>query len=403
MYIKRRDMRERTVYLDNAATTYVSNEVLQEMLPYFTNNYANPASIHQKGLDASEAVKKAREQVALAINARPNEIIFTSGGTEADNLAVIGIANALKKKGKHIMISAIEHHAVLNAAEELKKQGFSVTELSVDSNGMVNLVDLLHNIRPDTTLISVMLANNEVGTIQNLQAITRLAKERNIYVHTDAVQAIGAVNIDVKQLDVDALSISAHKIYGPKGVGALYLKAGTPIKPIVFGGGQERGLRSGTLNVPGIVGLGKAIEVAVRDMSYNNQKLKGLRDLLIKEVTERIEGVKLNGHRFQRLPGNVNFSFEGVEGESLMLMLSERGIYVSTGSACNSTRLEPSHVLVAMGVDKGLAQGSIRFSLGKNLSKDDIFYVVDVLVDSVKWLRSISPISVKKKKGEDDV
>ena len=394
-------MGERTVYLDNAATTYVSNEVLQEMLPMFTTNYANPNSLHKKGLDATDAVKKARERVALAINAKPSEIIFTSGGTEADNLAIIVIANALKNKGKHIMISAIEHHAVFNAAEELKKQGFDVTVVSVDENGMVNLVDLIHSIRRDTVLISIMLANNEVGTIQNLKAITKLAKERNIYIHTDAVQALGVVNIDVKQLGVDALSISAHKIYGPKGVGALYLKTGVPLKAISFGGGQERGLRSGTLNVPGIVGLGKACEVAIRDMSYNNQKLRSLRDLFIKEVTERIDGVKLNGHKIQRLSSNVNFSFEGVEGESLMLMLNEYGIYVSTGSACNSTRLEPSHVLMAMGVEQGLAQGSIRFSFGKNLTKDDVFYVVDRLVECVKRLREISPIRVKKSKKDE--
>jgi len=394
-------MGERTVYLDNAATTYVSNEVLQEMLPMFTTNYANPNSLHKKGLDATDAVKRARERVALAINAKPSEIIFTSGGTEADNLAIIGIANALKNKGKHIMISAIEHHAVFNAAEELKKQGFDVTVVSVDENGMVNLVDLIHSIRRDTVLISMMLANNEVGTIQNLKAITKLAKERNIYIHTDAVQALGVVNIDVKQLGVDALSISAHKIYGPKGVGALYLKTGVPLKAISFGGGQERGLRSGTLNVPGIVGLGKACEVAIRDMSYNNQKLRSLRDLFIKEVTERIDGVKLNGHKIQRLSSNVNFSFEGVEGESLMLMLNEYGIYVSTGSACNSTRLEPSHVLMAMGVEQGLAQGSIRFSFGKNLTKDDVFYVVDRLVECVKRLREISPIRVKKSKKDE--
>ncbi len=395
---------QKTVYLDNAATTYVSNEVLQEMMPIFTSNYANPASLHNKGLEAMDAVKKARERVALAINAKPSEIIFTSGGTESDNLALIGIANALKEKGNHIMISAIEHHAIFNAAEELKRQGFDVTVLPVDENGMVNLVSLVDNMRKDTILISIMLANNEVGTIQNIRAIAKLAKQYNVYLHTDAVQAIGAVNIDVKKLDVDALSISAHKINGPKGVGALYLKSGVPIKPISFGGGQERGLRSGTLNVPGIVGLGKAIEVAVRDMPYNNQKLRTLRDILIKEVEERIEGVKLNGHRLQRLPNNVNFSFEGVEGESLMLMLNERGICVSTGSACNSTRLEPSHVLMAMGVDQGLAQGSIRFSLGKNLTRSDIYYVVENLVDCVKWLRSISPIKVKRKnKGEDDV
>ena len=394
-------MGERTVYLDNAATTYVSSEVLQEMMPIFTTNYANPNSLHKKGIDATNAVKLAREKVALAINAKPSEIIFTSGGTEADNMAIIGIANALKDKGKHIMISAIEHHAVFNAAEELKKQGFDVTIIPVDDTGMINLIELIHNVRKDTILLSVMLANNEVGTIQNLQAITKMAKEYNIYVHTDAVQAVGAINIDVKQLEVDALSISAHKIYGPKGVGALYLKTGVPIKPTSFGGGQERGLRSGTLNVPGIVGLGKAIEAAVRDMPYNNQKLKSLRELFIKEVEEKINGVKLNGHRFQRLASNVNFSFEGIEGESLMLMLNEHGIYVSTGSACNSTRLEPSHVLMAMGVDQGLAQGSIRFSLGKNLTKDDIYYTIDKLQECVKQLRDISPIKVKKKKNED--
>jgi cysteine desulfurase len=338
----------------------------------------------------------AREQVAKAIKAKPNEIVFTSGGTEANNLAILGIARARRGRGNHVIVSQVEHPSVLESVKVLEKEGFQVTYLPVSESGLVSLTDLLHDVRNDTILVSVMMANNEVGTVQNIRAISNICRDENIVFHTDAVQALGAVSIDVKTLGVDALTISGHKIYGPKGIGALYLKTGIPISKQLVGGGQERGLRAGTLNVPAIVGFGRACEVAVRDMAINNQKLKQVRDYFIAQVKMKIPGSHLNGHPLQRLANNVNFSFEAIEGEGLLTLLSLNGIAVSTGSACNSDKLEKSHVLKAMNIPEDLVQSSIRFSFCKSVSKDDIAYVVDTLAKCVERLRSFSPFRLRK-------
>ena len=384
----------RKVYLDNAATTFVSGEVLQEMLPCFNAIYGNSNSLHSFGRDASAIVDRARDRIAHAINAeKSNEIYFTSGGTEADNWAIKGIAHAYKSKGKHIITSSIEHHAVLDAYKQLESEGFEVTYLPVDKFGLVNLADVIHAIREDTILISIMAVNNEVGTIQNIKAIAKTAHDYNIIFHTDAVQAIGAFKIDVQDMEIDAMSMSAHKIYGPKGVGALYLKNGVMIENLLNGGNQERGKRGGTVNVPAVAGFGKAVEIACRDISINQQKLKAIRDYFIKSINEKIEYVQINGHPHQKIAGTVNMSFEMAEGESLLMLLDLDGIAVSTASACMSNALEPSHVLRAMGLSDELAQSAIRFSFGKNLSKSDIDYVVEMLAKNVSRLRSISALT----------
>ena len=384
----------RKVYLDNAATTFVSGEVLQEMLPCFNAIYGNSNSLHSFGRDASAIVDRARDRIAHAINAeKSNEIYFTSGGTEADNWAIKGIAHAYKSKGKHIITSSIEHHAVLDACKQLESEGFEVTYLPVDKFGLVNLADVIHAIREDTILISIMAVNNEVGTIQNIKAIAKTAHDYNIIFHTDAVQAIGAFKIDVQDMEIDAMSMSAHKIYGPKGVGALYLKNGVMIENLLNGGNQERGKRGGTVNVPAVAGFGKAVEIACRDISINQQKLKAIRDYFIKSINEKIEYVQINGHPHQKIAGTVNMSFEMAEGESLLMLLDLDGIAVSTASACMSNALEPSHVLRAMGLSDELAQSAIRFSFGKNLSKSDIDYVVEMLAKNVARLRSISALT----------
>ena len=382
------------VYLDSAATTYVSSEVLNEMLPCFNAVYGNANSIHGFGRDAAAIVDRARDRIAAAINAKSaNEIYFTSGGTEADNWAIKGIAHAYKSKGKHIITSSIEHHAVLDACKQLESEGFEVTYLPVDKFGLVNLADVIHAIREDTILISIMAVNNEVGTIQNIKAIAKTAHDYNIIFHTDAVQAIGAFKIDVQDMEIDAMSMSAHKIYGPKGVGALYLKNGVMIENLLNGGNQERGKRGGTVNVPAVAGFGKAVEIACRDISINQQKLKAIRDYFIKSINEKIEYVQINGHPHQKIAGTVNMSFEMAEGESLLMLLDLDGIAVSTASACMSNALEPSHVLRAMGLSDELAQSAIRFSFGKNLSKSDIDYVVEMLAKNVSRLRSISALT----------
>ena len=388
---------ENKIYLDNAATTFVSNEVLAEMMPVFTGDFGNASSFHAYGRSAEGLVAKARARVAKAIGAKTSEIIFTSGATEANNLAIIGIAKANAHKGKHIITTQIEHPSVLQACKYLEGEGFEVTYLPVDEQGMVSMVSLLNALRADTTLVSIMFANNEVGTIQYVRALSKIVHDKNAFFHTDAVQAIGCVSIDVEKLGVDALSISAHKIYGPKGVGALYLKSKVPCFKQSYGGGQEKNLRSGTLNVPGIVGLGKAIEVATRDMIVNNQKNKYLKDYFIKQVNEKIENVKLNGHPIQRLSNNINLSFEFVEGEAILMRLDMVGVCVSTGSACASGSLEPSHVLTAMGIADEIAQGSVRFTLGKDTTKQDIDFVVENLVKIVADLRAISPLTKKRK------
>lgn len=384
----------RKVYLDNASTTYVSSEVLAEMLPCFNTIYGNSSSLHGFGREASAIVDRARDRVAHAINAqKSNEIYFTSGGTEADNWAIKGIAHAYANKGKHIIVSSIEHHAVLDSCKQLEKEGFEVTYLPVDKNGLVNIADLLHAIKKTTTLISIMAVNNEIGTIQNIKAIAKTAHEYGIIFHTDAVQAIGAVKIDVQDMEIDAMSMSAHKIYGPKGAGALYLKNGVRIENLFSGGNQERAKRGGTTNVPAIAGFGKAIEIAVRDLSINQQKLKTVREYFITKVKERIPYIQVNGHPHQKINGTVNISFDMIEGESILMLLDLEGVAVSTASACTSNSLEPSHVLRAIGVPDELAQGSIRFSFGKNISKSDVDYTIDVLEKAVAKLRGISPIT----------
>ena len=388
-------MSTRKVYLDNAATTYVSNEVLTEMLPVFNTTYGNANSLHGFGREAMALLDAARDKVAAAIGADRSEIYFTSGGTEANNWALKGLAVANAKKGNCIITSKIEHHSVIETCKNLEEMGFKVIYLDVDKNGLVSIPDLLHYIDDKTILVSIMAANNEIGTVQNLQTIAKIAHEKGVIFHTDAVQAIGAVSIDVKVMGLDAMSLSGHKIYGPKGIGALYVKKGTKIDPIIFGGSQEKGKRGGTSNVAGAVGLGKAIEIAVRDLSVNSQKLKTMREYFVKKVNENIEDISINGNTVQRLPGIVNISFHFIEGESLMLLLDIDGIAVSTGSACSSGTLEQSHVLAAIGTPPECAQGSIRFSFGKSTTREEVDYVVESLKKNVKKLREMSPLNRK--------
>ncbi len=384
---------ERKIYLDNASTTYVSSEVLNEMMPCFNAIYGNAGSLHSFGRSAMAIVDKARDRIKEGINAKKStEIYFTSGGTEADNMAILGVAHAYANKGKHIITSQIEHHAVLNACKQLENEGFEVTYLPVDKTGLVSLPDLLHAIRKDTILISIMAVNNEVGTIQNVKTLAKIAHDYDIIFHTDAVQAIGQINIDVQDMEVDLLSISAHKIHGPKGVGALYVKSGINFEPITFGGNQERGKRSGTENVAGIAGLGKAVELATKNHIETNRKLRNIRDYFLEKLSENVEYFQINGHPHQKSNAIVNISFYGIEGESLLMLLDLAGICVSTGSACTSKSLLPSHVLEAMKVPADIAQGSIRFSFGTNISKADVDYVVSELTKAVAKLRSISPI-----------
>lgn len=384
---------DRKIYLDNASTTYVSQEVLNEMLPCFNVLYGNAGSIHSFGRTAMGIVDKARDRIKEGINAQKStEIYFTSGGTEADNLAILGVARAYSDKGKHIITSQIEHHAVLNACKQLEKEGFEVTYLPVDCSGLVSLPDLLHSIRKDTTLISIMSLNNEVGTIQNIKSIAKIAHDYGVIFHTDAVQAIGQVKIDVQDMEIDLLSMSAHKIHGPKGVGALYVKSGIKFNTLTYGGNQEREKRAGTENVPGIAGLGKAVEIATKNYSITNRKLKIIRDYFIEKLAEKVEYFQVNGHPYQKSNAIINISFYGVEGEALLMLLDLAGICVSTGSACTSKSLLPSHVLRAMNVPDDIAQGSIRFSFGTNISKADVDYVVDEIAKAVAKLRAISPI-----------
>lgn len=387
----------RKVYMDNAATTYVSNEVLTEMLPIFNTTYGNSSSLHGFGRDAVAELDKARDRVAKAINANPNEIYFTSGGTEANNWAIYGIAMANRNKGNHIITSSIEHHSILDMCKYLETQGFRVTYLPVDEYGLVSITDLIHNLTDDTILVSVMGANNEIGTVQNIHTIAKIAHEKNVPFHTDCVQAIGALSIDVKAMEIDALSLSAHKIHGPKGMGALYVKKGIRFESLIRGGNQERGKRGGTVNVVSAVGLGKAIEIATRDMSVNVKKLRAMREYFLTELGKRITDFKVNGHPQQRLPGLASVSFDFIEGESIMMLLDLEGIAVSTGSACSSGSLERSHVLTAIGLDPGLANGTIRFSFDKSTTKEEINYMLDVLEKSVAKLRAISPLNRKKR------
>ena len=396
-------MKEKIIYFDHAATTPIKKEVLEEMIPYLTEQYGNPSTIYKLGREAKKAIELARERVAKALNADIEEIYFTSGGTESDNWALKGTALANRDKGRHIITTTIEHHAVLNPLKYLEKIGFEVTYVPVEPNGIVDPNRIKEAIREDTILISVMLANNEIGTIQPIKEIAKIAKEREIIIHTDAVQAVGQIPVNVKDLGIDLLSLSAHKFYGPKGVGALYIRKGTRIHPFLQGGAQERNKRAGTENVAGIVGLGKAIEIANKNLHKYASKLQKLRDKLIDGVLSRIDYVRLNGDRYQRLPNNANFSFEFVEGESLLLLLDTKGIAASSGSACTSGSLEPSHVLLAIGLEPEVAHGSLRITLGEDNTEEDIDYLLEVLPEIVSRLREMSPLyeSVKKEGNKD--
>lgn len=387
-------------YFDHAATTPVDPRVLQKMLLYFTENFGNPNSQHACGRRTAAAVDEARDTVAALIGAKPSEIYFTSGGTESDNWALRGAAHANAERGKHLIVSAVEHPAMISTARELQKKGFEVTFAAVDEFGKVDLQKLKDSIRPDTTFIGVMTANNEIGTIQPIAEISALARERGIVFFTDAVQAAGALKLNVKEPAVDMLSFSGHKFYGPKGVGVLYIRSGVRVGKIITGGHQERSMRGGTTNVPGIVGLAEAFRLANEEMAQNNAHVSAIRDRFIARVLREIPYVKLNGHPKDRLPNNANFSFRYIEGESLLFSLDLAGIAVSSGSACSSGSLEPSHVLLATGLPEGLAHGSIRFSFGKENTAEQIDIAVEKLKEIVVRLRNLSPLFPKELKNE---
>lgn len=383
----------KNIYLDHNATTPLHPEVKKAMEPYGEEIFGNASSLHAFGREARKAVDEARVSLAELIGAKePREIIFTSGGTEADNMAIKGLAWALKEKGNHIITSKIEHHAVLEPAHFLEKFGFKITYLSCDKYGIVDLEELKRSITDKTVLISIMWANNEIGTIEPIGQIARIAKEKGIYFHTDAVQAVGKIPVDVQKEEVDLLSLSAHKFYGPKGVGALYIREGIKIEPLHHGGAHERRLRAGTENVPGIVGLGKAAQVALEDRDKETKHLIYLRDKLHQQIAKNIESVYLNGHPSQRLPNTLNISFDAIEGESIILNLDLEGVSCSTGSACTSATLEPSHVLLSLGISHRIAQGAVRFSLGRINTEEEIDYVIKVLLPIVEKLRKMSPL-----------
>jgi cysteine desulfurase len=386
---------EKFIYLDNAATTKLNPEVLEEMVPYLKEIYGNPSSIYSLAKKSSNAIKLARERVARALNANSNEIYFTSGGSESDNWAIKGIAFANKDKGKHIITTNIEHHAVLHTCQYLQKQGFKISYLPVESNGVIDVKKLQRAITKETILISIMFANNEIGSIQPIKKIGEIAKKNNIYFHSDAVQAVGNINIDVNDLNIDLLSLSAHKINGPKGVGALYIKEGTNIHNLIHGGEQERRKRAGTENVAGIVGLGKAIEINTTNIQTKTKTLTKLRDYTIEQIEKRIPDTVVNGDRKDRLSNNINICFKYIEGESMLLMLDMKGICASSGSACTSGSLEPSHVLLAIGLPHEIAHGSLRLTLGVDNTEKEIDYVVEILIDIVKKLRKMSPLIEK--------
>lgn len=380
------------VYMDNAATTAMRKEVLDAMLPYMTTMYGNPSSIHSFGRDAKLATDKARAQIASVLNCLPDEIIFTGGGSEADNMAIKGTASRLALKGKHIITSAVEHHAVLHTCAQLEKQGFEVTYLPVDGFGMVSPTDLEAAIRPDTILVTIMYANNEMGTIMPIKELAEVVHKHKVLFHTDAVQAVCHIPIDVKAEGIDMLSLSGHKFHGPKGIGALYIRRGVSVDPLISGGAQERNRRAGTENVPAIVGMGYAAEIAASTMIEDGVRLTKLRDRMISYILENIPYVKLNGHPTKRLPGNVNVSIEYIEGEAILLMLDINGIAASSGSACTSGSLDPSHVLLAMGLPHEIAHGSLRLSISDMTTDEEVDYVLDVLVKIVGRLREMSPL-----------
>ena len=391
----------KTYYFDHAATTPVKPDVFASMIPYFVEHYGNPSSIYGLGRENRQAVEGARERVAKALGAKTNEIYFTGCGTEADNWAIKGTAHAYAHKGKHIITSAIEHHAVLHTCAALEKEGFEVTYIKPDEYGIIQVADIEQAIRPDTILITIMFANNEIGTVQNIPEIGALAHEHGILFHTDAVQAFGALKIDVKEMNIDMLSMSAHKLYGPKGVGALYVRNGIRPEILLEGGAQERHRRGGTENVPGIVGFGKAVELAYSDLEETAAFVSSMRDYLIQQIEEKIPYIRLNGHRSQRLPNNVNFSFRYIEGEALLLSLDFKGIAASSGSACTSGSLDPSHVLLAIGLPHEIAHGSLRLTIGEETTMEDIDYVVENLVEIVDRLRRMSPLYEEILHGEN--
>ncbi len=380
------------IYMDNAATTRVTEPVAQAMMPYLTEVFGNPSSVHAFGRDARRALDAARAQVAKALNAKPNEIYFTGCGTESDNWAIRGTAYARKDKGNHIITSAIEHHAVLHTCEQLEKEGFRVTYLPVDEEGLIRIEDLKAAITDETILITIMTANNEIGTIQPIAEIGAIAKEKGIRFHTDAVQAIGSVKLDVKEMNIDMLSLSGHKFHAPKGVGVLYIRNGVRLERLIQGGAQERTQRAGTENLASIVALGKAIELATENIDAHNAQLTAMRDRLIDGILETIPETRLNGHRTQRLPGNVNVSVRYIEGEALLLSLDLKGIAASSGSACTSGSLDPSHVLLAIGLPHEIAHGSLRLSLSEENTMEEVEYVIQTLKEIVDRLRAMSPL-----------
>jgi cysteine desulfurase len=385
------------IYLDHNATTPVHPEVLEAMLPYYQDKFGNPSSIHSFGREAKVALEESREKVAYLLGVSSSEIYFTSGGTESDNLAVKGVAFANRDKGRHIITSKIEHHAILESCKFLEKEGFEVTYLPVESKGVVDPEDLRKALKNDTILVSIMYVNNEVGSIQPLEDISRIVKDKGIYLHTDAVQALGKIPIDVRKLNVDMLSVSGHKIYGPKGVGAVYIRKGVRITPWSHGGHHERSRRAGTENVPGIVGFAKAVELAVGELEDQNRHLKNLTETFYRKLVDTIPDVILNGDLSSRAVNTLNLSFKGVEGESVILSLDLKSVAVASGSACTSGTLEPSHVLSAMGIAPEIAQGAIRFSFGRDNTMEDVEYVAGILPDIVNRLRSMSPLYAKGK------
>ena len=386
---------ERTVYLDYSATTPVKQEVLDTMIPYFTENFGNPSSLYQQGLEAKLSLDHAREQVASLIGADPEEVIFTGGGSESDNWVLEGVAHKLKKQGRHIITSKIEHHAILHTCQYLQSLGFEITYLDVDQEGFVSPEDLEKAIRPDTILVSIMFVNNEIGTVEPIKELAAVAHKHGILFHTDAVQAVGNVKMDVHDLGIDFMSMSSHKIYGPKGEGGLYLRKGVRIPSFIHGGAQEGGRRAGTENLAGIVGFGKAAEVAEKNIDWHIKHCSELRDSLLDRITAEIPAVIVNGPHDHSLrhPGNANVTFRYIEGESILILLDQAGISVSTGSACSSKSLEPSHVLTAIGVDSTTIHGSIRFTVGDFTTKEDVDYAVDHLKEVVARLREISSMS----------
>lgn len=380
------------IYMDNAATTPVRDEVLDAIIPYFKEFYGNASSVYGIAKESKKALENAREQVAKGIGAKSGEIYFTAGGSESDNMALRGVAEALKSKGNHIITTQIEHHAILHTCEYLEKHGYEVTYLPVDEFGKISLDELAKSIRPETILISIMFANNEIGTIQPITEIGALAREKGILFHTDAVQAVGHVLVDVEEMKIDLLSLSGHKLGAPKGIGAIYIRNGVPIQPLIFGGAQEKKKRAGTENIPGIVGLGKAVELAVGEMESESKRLIALRDKLISGILDKVHDSKLNGHPTDRLPGNCNISFAYIEGEGMLLLLDAMGIAASSGSACTSGSLDPSHVLMAIGLPHEIAHGSLRLTLDRITTEEEVEFVLNKVPEVVQKLRNMSPL-----------